>query len=91
MRKEVGDYVLIRTRTQSALRNNANKSGMTVSNSDIRPTLIHECEMARRGWINNPTLAEIYTTQSISQEQHDEASIAYQTDAYQMGLLFFFF
>lgn len=47
--------------------------------SDIRPVLIHEAELARRGWINNPTLAQIYTTESISQEQHDEQSIAWQT------------
>jgi hypothetical protein len=33
MRKEVADYILARARTQTALRNNANKSGMTTSNS----------------------------------------------------------
>ena len=93
MRRDVADYILIRARTQSELRNNANKSGMTTSNrcpivffpptnrifSDIRPVLIHEAELARRGWISNPTLAQIYTTESISQEQHDEQSIAWQT------------
>jgi hypothetical protein len=79
MRNEVGDYILLRARAQAALRNNANKSGMTTSNSDTRPTLIHEAELARRGWLTNPTLAELYTTQSISQEQHDEQSIAYMT------------
>lgn len=64
---------------QAQLRNNANRSGMTTSNTDIHPTLIHESELARRDWLTNPTLAEVYTTQSISQEQHDERSIAAQT------------
>jgi hypothetical protein len=46
---------------------------------DIRPTLIHQTELAKRGWLTLPTTAEIYTTQSIGQEEHDEQSIAYQT------------
>jgi hypothetical protein len=52
---------------------------MTTSNTDIRPTLIHPVEMTKRGWLTSPTVAEVYTTQSISQEDHDERSIAYQT------------
>ena len=64
---------------QAELRNNANRSGMTTSNTDIRPTLIHPVEMSKRGWVSSPTVAEIYTTQSVAQEEHDERSIAYQT------------
>lgn len=78
-RNEVADYILTRARVQADLRNNANRSGMTTANTDIHPTLIHESEMARRGWNTLPTVAEIYTTQNISQEQHDERSIAAQT------------
>lgn len=77
-RKDVADYIMARVDAQVELRNNANKSGMTTANADVRPTLIAESELRRRGWLVNPTLAEIYTTQSISQEQHDERSIAYQ-------------
>lgn len=77
--REVADYILTRARVQAELRNNANRSGMTTANTDIHPTLIHPVEMARRGWLYSPTPAEIYTTQSISQEQHDENSIAAQT------------
>lgn len=77
-RKDVADYIMARVNAQVELRNKANKSGMTTANTDIHPTLIHESELKRRGWINNPTLAEIYTTQSVSQEQHDERSIAFQ-------------
>jgi len=77
--KEVADYVITRTRVQAELRNNANRSGMTTSNTDIRPTLVHPVEMTKRKWVTLPTTAEIYSTQNVSQEQHDEASIAYQT------------
>jgi hypothetical protein len=77
--REVADYILTRARVQAELRNNANRSGMTTANTDIHPTLIHPVEMARRGWLYSPTPAEIYTTQSISQEQHDINSIAAQT------------
>ena len=77
--KDVADYIGARIAAQIALRNSANRSGMTTSNSDIRPTLIAEQELARRGWITNPTLAQIYSTESVSQEQHDVDSIAYQT------------
>lgn len=77
--KEVADYCLTRTRVQSELRNNANRSGMTTANTDIRPTLIHPVEMHKRGWLTSPTVAEVYTTQNVGQEEHDEKSIAYQT------------
>lgn len=76
--KEIADYVMTRIRAQCDLRNNANRSGMTTANTDIRPTLIAESELRKRGWITYPTLAELYTTQSVSQEQHDEKSIAFQ-------------
>lgn len=79
MRRDVADYIYTRVRVQAELRNNANRSGMTTANTDIRPTLIDESELARRGWLTNPTLTEVYTTQSISQDQHDEKSVAYQT------------
>lgn len=65
---------MTRIRAQCDLRNNANRSGMTVANTDIRPTLIAESELRKRGWVTYPTIAELYTTQSISQEQHDEKS-----------------
>jgi hypothetical protein len=77
--REVADYCLARTRVQAELRNNANRSGMTTANTDIHPTLISPVEMARRGWLTSPTAAEIYTAQGVSQEQHDEKSIAAQT------------
>jgi hypothetical protein len=77
--KDVADYIGARVQAQIQLRNNANRSGMTTANTDIRPTLIAEQEMARRGWLVNPTLAQIYSTESVSQEQHDVDSIAYQT------------
>lgn len=76
---DVADYIGARLKAQIELRNNANRTGMTTANTDIRPTLISEQEMARRGWLVNPTLAQIYSTENVSQEQHDVDSIAFQT------------
>lgn len=78
MRQEVADYIWTRAQVQADLRNGANRSGMTTANSDICPTLIHESELARRGWLTTPTVAEIYTTQNVYGEQHSERTIAAQ-------------
>jgi hypothetical protein len=75
---EIADYIEERARAQVRLRKNANRSGMTTADGDIRPTLIHESELARRGWRTNPPVSQVYTAQGVTQEEHDEKSIAAQ-------------
>lgn len=73
--RDVADYIGARIKAQVRLRNNANRSGMTTSNSDIRPVLIAEQELARRGWLTNPTISQIYSTENVSNEEHSPDTI----------------
>jgi hypothetical protein len=54
-KKEIADYVIGNVQFQYKLRNNATQSGMTLATRAVKPKLVSDVEMARRGMTINTT------------------------------------
>lgn len=77
LRDDAVDYNVARSQEWNRLSRKAGGGlrGVFASQSDVRPVLISEREMARMNQRYNPSLALIYTTEGPMQERHPDDQI----------------